>query len=623
MTTRILPRPGMGAALLCGVLVACGSPHEQRTPPGRWSDERLVRVLQAQDHRDIPALIVLLADTAPVVREAAALALASAQDSASFPHLLPLLKDGTARVRTAAAFALSFTSDTLLLAHLDSAAAHEADADARTAMTRAAFRAAMGRRSSDALFLLGHLEGTDAEVRTRAAATLARRPKEQLLPLREGIMQAIAAEKDPDVRSFLVLALRHATDTATHRALRELASDPDPRIRVSALRALGSHADPGFLLGHVRDTVAPVRRTALEQLAGLRPTDGGAALCAAAEAGTDPATALSLYGLAMRDGDAAMRKRCADGLDKLAQMGLGPYLQAELVKARFADHGSLDTLRTIVLSNGPAVVRQAAFEQWWNNLAKRADATELDVTYAGLYRPAVEAAFTSKDAGLVAAACEKLSGWENNGCSLADLRMLIPQERVQQVRSVLHPIRDLETLQLLDALVAARDGRPVPKHAGPSFNHPIDPVKLRTLPQGQRYRIVTTKGEIVIATDVDGCPGSSLAFDSLVTAGYYDGKAFHRVVPNFVVQGGCPRGDGYGGMPWTLRTEIGRAPFTTGSVGLASAGRDTESCQFFITHNPTPHLDGRYTRFGEVVSGMDVVWSLEVGDVMERVERVR
>ena len=159
-------------------------------------------------------------------------------------------------------------------------------------------------------------------------------------------------------------------------------------------------------------------------------------------------------------------------------------------------------------------------------------------------------------------------------------------------------------------------------HKAPPFNHPIDPAKLRTLPQGQRYRITTAKGTIILATDVNECPGSSLAFDSLVTAGYYNGKAFHRMVPNFVVQGGCPRGDGYGGMPWTLRTEIGRKLFTAGSVGLASAGRDTESCQFFITHSATPHLDGRYTRFGEVVEGMDIVWQLQVGDVMEKVERI-
>jgi len=150
----------------------------------------------------------------------------------------------------------------------------------------------------------------------------------------------------------------------------------------------------------------------------------------------------------------------------------------------------------------------------------------------------------------------------------------------------------------------------------------IDPIKLRALAQGQQYRITTSKGAIIIATDVNDCPGSSLAFDSLVTAGYYNGKSFHRMVPNFVVQGGCPRGDGYGGMPWTLRTEIGRKPFTAGSVGLASAGRDTESCQFFITHSATPHLDGRYTRFGEVVSGMDVVMKLQVGDVMLQVEKI-
>ena len=110
-------------------------------------------------------------------------------------------------------------------------------------------------------------------------------------------------------------------------------------------------------------------------------------------------------------------------------------------------------------------------------------------------------------------------------------------------------------------------------------------------------------------------------YRNLVTAGYYNGKAFHRMVPNFVVQGGCPRGDGYGGMPWTLRTEIGRKLFTAGSVGLASAGRDTESCQFFITHSAAPHLDGRYTRFGEVLEGMDVLWRLQVGDVMSMVER--
>nr|HPJ53215.1 peptidylprolyl isomerase [Flavobacteriales bacterium] len=135
-------------------------------------------------------------------------------------------------------------------------------------------------------------------------------------------------------------------------------------------------------------------------------------------------------------------------------------------------------------------------------------------------------------------------------------------------------------------------------------------------------RIVTDKGEVTLALEVDVAPGSSVAFDSLVTAGYYNGKTFHRQVPGFVVQGGCPRGDGFGSMDWTLRTEVGLPGFSTGAVGLASAGPDTESCQFFIMLGPAPHLDGRYTRFAHVVDGLDVVQRLQVGDVMRRVERL-
>jgi len=201
--------------------------------------------------------------------------------------------------------------------------------------------------------------------------------------------------------------------------------------------------------------------------------------------------------------------------------------------------------------------------------------------------------------------------------------LLLPIGSEQVALEALRPIRDMEATRPLQNAEAKRDGLAPPTHSAPPFNHPIDKEKLRDLKQGQRYRITTEKGLVIIATDVNECPGSSLAFDSLVVAGYYNGKAFHRMVPNFVVQGGCPRGDGYGGMPWTLRTEIGRKLFTAGSVGLASAGRDTESCQFFITHSATPHLDGRYTCFGEVVEGMDVVWRLQVGDVMEKVERIK
>ena len=92
-------------------------------------------------------------------------------------------------------------------------------------------------------------------------------------------------------------------------------------------------------------------------------------------------------------------------------------------------------------------------------------------------------------------------------------------------------------------------------------------------------------------------------------------------MPNFVAQGGCPRGDGSGSLDFTLRTEV-PAPMRydhEGMVGLASAGLDTESVQFFITHSPAPHLDGNYTIFATVADGMSVVHDLQIGDVINKI----
>ena len=115
-------------------------------------------------------------------------------------------------------------------------------------------------------------------------------------------------------------------------------------------------------------------------------------------------------------------------------------------------------------------------------------------------------------------------------------------------------------------------------------------------------------------------PATVSSFVRLVRDSYYDGKAFHRVVPNFVAQGGGPRGDGYGAEDFVVRTETpGLRWDRPGLVGMASAGKDTEGVQFFITHRPTPHLDGGYTIFGEVVEGQDVVDRLIPGSPINRV----
>ena len=109
-------------------------------------------------------------------------------------------------------------------------------------------------------------------------------------------------------------------------------------------------------------------------------------------------------------------------------------------------------------------------------------------------------------------------------------------------------------------------------------------------------------------------PNTVLSFERLARRGFYDGLTFHRVVPDFVVQGGDPRGDGSGGPGYTIRCEINSHHYGRGAVGMALAGKDTGGSQWFVTHSPQPHLDGRYTCFAQVESGLDVIDSLQEGD---------
>ena len=106
------------------------------------------------------------------------------------------------------------------------------------------------------------------------------------------------------------------------------------------------------------------------------------------------------------------------------------------------------------------------------------------------------------------------------------------------------------------------------------------------------------------------------------TEPFYDGLIFHRVVPDFVIQGGDPRGDGFGGPGYDIRDEINPLRYRRGVAGMALAGPDTGGSQFFITHSPQPHLDGAYTVFGEVVSGRDVVERILPGDRIVRVTEI-
>jgi cyclophilin family peptidyl-prolyl cis-trans isomerase/HEAT repeat protein len=138
---------------------------------------------------------------------------------------------------------------------------------------------------------------------------------------------------------------------------------------------------------------------------------------------------------------------------------------------------------------------------------------------------------------------------------------------------------------------------------------------------GKQMRAIvnTTKGSFTIEFLPEAAPLTVDNFVQLAKRNYFNGFTIHRVVPNFVIQDGDPRGDGNGGPGFQIRCEINEAPYERGAVGMALSGKDTGGSQWFVTHSPQPHLDGGYTVFGNVISGMGVIDNIVRGDVIRSI----
>ncbi|WP_322495688.1 peptidylprolyl isomerase [Chloroflexus sp.] len=137
------------------------------------------------------------------------------------------------------------------------------------------------------------------------------------------------------------------------------------------------------------------------------------------------------------------------------------------------------------------------------------------------------------------------------------------------------------------------------------------------------YRVTmeTTRGTIELDLYPQHAPMTVNNFVFLTREGFYDGLTFHRVIKDFVIQGGDPTGRGSGGPGYRFADEVMGNPLKheAGVISMANAGPNTNGSQFFITHTPQPHLNGRHTVFGRVVSGMDVVYAIQQGDTMTKV----
>jgi cyclophilin family peptidyl-prolyl cis-trans isomerase/HEAT repeat protein len=412
---------------------------------------------------------------------------------------------------------------------------------------------------------------------------------------------ALAGRADADVRlrAQAIRALGQAGDNRAVASLLALTARPEtPRnLVLEALSALGSIGSPRAF-----DAV-------LDLFAASSPQVRAAAMAAAAR--MDPEGFLLVLSSQERDRDWWVRAGLADVL---------ATLPADRVRAALEDLAAdpdvrvqAPALRALARIGAPEVDRRA-FEA-------------LDAPDFGLRAAAAAVVGQRQPMGgdaRLAAAYKRGTSDATPTARLAALDALARYQTAVVTETLTEALGDAEwpvrvhaaALLKQRGVSGAAPVRPAPLRQDPAFFETDRLLRPRFSPQAY---LETAAGTVQIELDVIDAPITTATFVDLARAGFFNGLRVHRLIPNFVIQAGDPRGDGQGGPGYTIRDEFGLRPFVRGVVGMALGGPETGGSQFFITVSPQPHLDGRYTVFGRVVRGMDLLDGVSQGDVILRV----
>jgi cyclophilin family peptidyl-prolyl cis-trans isomerase/HEAT repeat protein len=414
-----------------------------------------------------------------------------------------------------------------------------------------------------------------------------------LVPLVNGPERAVAVEA--------IRALGRIGDPAAAPALLKLVQDvkTDPHLRLEAVTALGGVKADGvidLLLDIIADPRPPVRAAAIRSLAQL---DGEGFVTVLAGLDPDPnwtvrsVLATVLGTLPPEIGLPRLRTMVEDSDQRVM-----PAVIAALAALRPPDAPELILTR---LKSADPVIRAAAAAAM-GRLKPANGATALADAYrAGLN----DTTYVGRVAALVA-----LVEYGNDAAIPVLTEALSDKDWAVRLRASML-LKKINPSTDADARI-----RPAPiTHAPADY----EDSRLVNPPVSTQVFIDTDRGTIQLELAVLDAPVTVDTFITLARKGFFDGLTFHRVVPDFVVQGGDPRGDGEGGPGFTIRDELNERPYLRGTVGMALDFADTGGSQFFITHSPQPHLDARYTVFGRVLSGMEIVDQIQQWDVIRKV----
>ncbi|HEX7313520.1 MAG TPA: peptidylprolyl isomerase [Pyrinomonadaceae bacterium] len=512
------------------------------------------------------------------------------------------------------------------------------------------------------------LSSADARARADAANALARmRAKESL----ERLRAMLASDTDAVARANAARALGAAEDTAAFEVLaRHAATDTDARVRVSAVRALAQIKEPraaeslvrrggelfaAYKSARVGGAASPPEVNELLEVATamgrvLANSNDERALTllrASREAGVvapELETALAriaptqyLREKGVADFVAQASRRGAAGVtwQRVSALAQGLGEMAGVTSAQVGNSvvslqaDAQIALRALVQSPStppsalPDLLRAlAAFKPIDLNAVARAALGNQDViaraTAADILSDLPPEAETAR---ALADALPRALQDETDDAALSILGALAKQQGAEAqtaIKSALETTTDYLVRRRAADILRERAGGSASERRVETVNtrnHREDYERaLARIGKTVRAVIVTDKGSFTMELLPDEAPLTVDNFVGLARRNYFNNVLFHRVVPNFVVQGGDPRGDGNGGPGYQIRCEINEVSFNRGAVGMALSGKDTGGSQWFVTHSPQPHLDGGYTVFGRVVEGMEVIDRIVRGD---------
>jgi len=620
----------LGSILFSFLVSACTTrPEEISDSENAFSDTVLQSIYQIADDRKPKQLIPYFDHQTAAYRMAAARCAASMTDSLFIESLSDLLKDPIPYVRLHAAFAVGQYRDEALLPDLEKAIKKstipEIKSEVLTAIGKCSNRKATeylifhepntaleeagkiwgiyyamlrgNLEEGDLRVIVAHLESQEQETRLAAANVLARQKDFKLSSFRTEILEALEEEEVGEIRAVLTRSIKGLTDIE-EKLLKLAEQDPDSRVRAEAISALP----------------VPYSKDALQAIfQSLEDGSPWVAMAAANALGSISLTADELSSIAFLMTTSPIPEvRSAIASAYLAsdkpQKGWNYWnetLGSKTQKAILAEYlpmkpDVVDSLKEYALEDSP--LGTACF----GKLTTWYQGSDAEPSWMNF----VNAAFTRKLLAQSYIAATEMMNSENyvglDTAAVVEMYRSLTIEGQAETRNAVRVL--LQKLRI-----------PIPEITIQGQQSP-DWEFIQSIPKSSLLSLYTDKGEISISLLVEDAPVSVANIISHAQKGGYDNTILHRIVPVFVSQGGGPRGDGFGSSEHTIRSEFSNLHFGPGVVGLASAGKDTESCQFFITHLSTPHLNGRYTIIGALNGGMGILEKITSGTRIDSVK---